>query len=62
MKKKYIYENAVVYVNVSKVNADSVRTATENFLRKVIKEKEERNQNGNYGSSRVIRKKSILDK
>lgn len=62
MKKKYIYENAVVYVNVSKVNIDSVRTATENFLRKVIKEKEERNRNGNYGQSRVIRKKSVLDK
>lgn len=39
MKKKYIYENAVVYVNISNVNVDSVRTATEKFLRKVINEK-----------------------
>ena len=62
MKKKYIYENAVVYVNISNINMNGVRTATENFLRKVIKEKEERNRNGNYSQGRVIRKKSVLDK
>lgn len=62
MKKKYIYKNAVIYVNISNINMNGVRTATENFLRKVIKEKEERNRNGNYGQGRVIRKKSVLDK
>ena len=61
MRKKYIYENAIIYVDVSTLNMNSVRTATENFLRKVIKEKEEQNQNGNCNKSRIIWKKSILD-
>ncbi len=62
MKKTYIYENAVICIDISRLDTGSVRTATEKFLRKVIKEKEERNRNGNRNKSRVIRKKSILDK
>lgn len=40
MTKKYIYENAVVYITIGEKTADNVRKATEKFLRKVILEKE----------------------
>ena len=62
MKKKYIYENAVVCIEIPDSKSSNIRASTEKFLRRVIKEKEERNQNGNFNSSRFIRKKSILDK
>ena len=40
MTKKYIYENAVVYITIGEKSADNIRKATEKFIRKVILEKE----------------------
>lgn len=40
MTKKYIYENAVVYITIGEKSEDNVRKATEKFLRNVNLEKE----------------------
>ncbi len=54
MRKKYIYENATVYITVPDDSIKNIYKATEKFLYKVIKE---RDQNGNINQSRTIRKK-----
>jgi ABC-type ATPase involved in cell division len=53
MKKKYIYENAVVYITICDKSTNRIRKATENFLRKVILEKE-KELDGNNRKSRII--------
>jgi archaeosine-15-forming tRNA-guanine transglycosylase len=40
MEKKYVYENAIVRVTVHNESSEHIRRATENFLKKVIAEKE----------------------
>lgn len=42
MKKKYIYKNAVVYITIGDESTNRIRDATENFLRKVMLEKEKK--------------------
>ena len=38
MTKKYVYENAVVYISNPNINYQNLHKATENFLKKVLKE------------------------
>ena len=40
MERKYIYENAIIYVKIHNESSDRIYNATEKFLRKVILEKE----------------------
>ena len=55
MKKVYKYENSIVIVeNHNSYNLESIRQATENFLRQVIKE---RSSNGNGNTSRNFNEK-----
>ena len=55
MKKVYKYENSIVIVeNYNNYNLESIRKATEHFLRQVVKE---RSTNGNCDKSRNINKK-----
>lgn len=53
MKKKYVYENAVIYIFNTDVNYEKIHKATENFMKRVLKEK----TNGYYNSSRDFREK-----
>lgn len=59
MDREFYYPNAVVRIilpdNYSEI---TLRKATEDFMRKVIKEK---NQNGNKHQTRDIKEKSLLD-
>ena len=48
MSKKYIYDKCVIYVTNININYKNIHKATENFLKKVLKEK---NQNGNCNTS-----------
>ncbi len=60
MKKIYNYKNATIEVFMSYNNdLNTIQNATENFLKKVIKE---RIQNGDNHTSRNIRKEQVLDK
>lgn len=55
MKKVYKYENSIVTVeNYDNYNLESIKQASEHFLRQVIKE---RLSNGNSDTSRDISKK-----
>ena len=54
MEKKYTYENAVVSVVIPDDGVSNIRKATENFLRKVIKEKR---NNGDSNTRGIIREK-----
>lgn len=55
MKKVYKYENSIVIVeNYNTYNLESIKRATEYFLRQVTKE---RSINGNGNTSRNINKK-----
>ena len=55
MKKVYKYEKSIVIVeNGDNYNLESIKTATEYFLRQVIKE---RSTNGNGNTSGNINKK-----
>ena len=55
MKKVYKYENSIVIVeNSNTYNLQSIKQATEHFLRQVIKE---RSTNGNSNTSGNIYKK-----
>ena len=38
MKKKYIYDNAIIYISNMDINYQNLHKATENFLRKILKE------------------------
>ena len=55
MKKVYKYEKSIVIVeNYNNYNLESIKKATERFLRQVVKE---RSTNGNGNTSRNIYKK-----
>lgn len=54
MEKKYTYENAVVYVVIPDDGMPNIHKATEEFLKKVIKE---RNTHGDIDTRRIIREK-----
>lgn len=55
MKKVYKYENSIVTVeNYNTYDLESIKQASEHFLRQVIKE---RNTNGNRNTSRNFSKK-----
>lgn len=54
MQKVYKYGNGMVYVEMPKSDSGLIKKATEDFLRKVLKESI---QNGNSDQSRNIRKK-----
>lgn len=55
MKKIYKYENAIIKIlNPDDIDLNNLRTATELFIRKVLKEK---CNNGNCDSSRDFYKK-----
>jgi hypothetical protein len=53
MKRKYVYENAIIYISNTDINYQRLHNATENFMKKVLKEK----TNGNYNSSGDFREK-----
>ena len=54
MKKVYTYENATVTITIpEEFSQDRLRTATEIFLKNVVKE---RTTNGNSRSSKTVRK------
>jgi hypothetical protein len=57
MEKEYTYENATVRIVMSDEWAHDVRTATENFLRKVIAEREGAKTYGDSNTRRIIREK-----
>lgn len=38
MKRKYVYNNAVIYISNTDVNYQNIHKATEKFLNKVLKE------------------------
>lgn len=54
MHKVCRYGNGMVYVEMSETSSEYLQKATEDFLRKVLKESI---QNGNSDQSRDIRKK-----
>ena len=54
MKKVYKYENSIVTVENCNTNLDNIKSATERFLRQVIKE---RSTNGNGHTSGDFSKK-----
>ena len=55
MKKVYKYKNSIVTVeNCNNYNLESIKKATEHFLRQVVKE---RSIDGNSNTSRNIYKK-----
>ena len=54
MKKIYNYGNCIIELVISNTSSDVLRTPTETFLRKVLKE---RIQNGNSNKSGNINKK-----
>lgn len=57
MKKEYIYKNGTVYIyNLDKLDVRKLHKTTELFLRKVMKERTEK-ENGNYSKTRSIKKK-----
>lgn len=53
MKKIYNYKNCVITITVQEENTNTLYKATENFLKKVVKEK----NYGNISTSRDNRKK-----
>ena len=61
MEKEYIYKNAIVYITMHSKSTERIRNATETFLRKVMLEKETKN-NGNRIKTRAFREKQILDR
>lgn len=38
MEKKYTYDNGIIYISIPDEQSKTIRTATEQFLRKVIQE------------------------
>lgn len=48
MNKNYNYENCVITVMLSNTSSDTVRKATESFLKKVVRE-------SGYGNSNTTR-------
>lgn len=44
MKKKYIYDNAIVYVVLPNDNSKRIYKATERFLKQVMAEKRQRGE------------------
>ena len=54
MERTYTYDNAVISITIPDNSNKNIHKATEVFLHKVIKE---RNQNGNINQTGNIRKK-----
>ena len=53
MKKQYTYKNAIIRVLIPDDGPSNIRKSTEEFLRKVLKE---RMNNGNLNKSGIIKK------
>ena len=41
MRRKYVYKNAIIYILRPTIDEQKIHTATETFLKKVLKEKTE---------------------
>lgn len=54
MRKTYTYENAIIHITIPDSSIKNIHKATERFLNKLIKEK---NQNGNINTSGSFYKK-----
>ena len=52
MNKIYNYRNCVITVTIPNTGSDNVRKATESFLKKVVRE----SQNDNNNTTRIIKK------
>lgn len=39
MEKKYTYDNGIIYISIPDEQSKTIKTATEQFLRKVVKER-----------------------
>lgn len=59
MDKEIHYPNAVVHIVIPESSRTTIHKATEEFMKKVIKE---RIQNGNKYKTRNIKEKQVLDK
>lgn len=45
MKRKYVYKNATIYISNTNISYQNIYKATENFLKKALKEDTKWSQN-----------------